>query len=109
MQRMPTDAEWVSGRVADLPTHWSLDLVHQWERWKDQHYFRANTELREATKPFLAEPIPLDASDSAICDAPKSLAERCFSRSQLFHYIPALRAAMERTCTGQGIEPPTLR
>lgn len=106
MRRMPTDAEWVASRIEDLPAQWGIDLVTRWERRKDRDYRGANIELREATKPFLGEPLPLDASDPVICEAAKHHAERCFSRAQLFKTITALRAAMERVCLGQGIEPP---
>lgn len=106
MRRMPTDAEWVASRIEDLPAQWGIDLVTRWERRKDRDYRGANIELREATKPFLGEPLPLDASDPVICEAAKHHAERCFSRAQLFKTIPSLRAAMERVCLGQGIEPP---
>ena len=106
MRRMPTDAEWVASRIEDLPAQWGIDLVTRWERRKDHDYRGANIELREATKPFLGEPLPLDASDPVICEAAKHHAERCFSRAQLFKTIPSLRAAMERVCLGQGIEPP---
>lgn len=106
MRRIPTDAEWVASRVGDLPLHWGVDLVRKWERWKDRDYRRANVELRRATQPFLAEPLPLDASDSSICDAAAKYAKRCLSRSQFLHSIGALRAAMEGVCLNQGIEPP---
>lgn len=107
MRRMPTDAEWVAGRIADLPSQWGVDLVRQWERQKDRDYYGANVKLREATKPFLAEPLPLDASDATICDAAKKFADWCFSRAGLFNSIPELRASMERICVSQGIEPPS--
>lgn len=106
MRRMPTDAEWVAGRIADLPSQWGVDLVRQWERQKDRDYYGANVTLREATKPFMAEPLPLDASDATICDAAKKFADWCFSRAELFNSIPELRASMERICVSQGIEPP---
>lgn len=106
MRRMPTDAEWVASRIDDLPAQWGVDLVRKWERWKGKDYYRANVALRKATQPFLRTPLPLAASDVAICEAAEHLAERCFSLSTLIHSGPALRAAMERVCHGQGVAPP---
>lgn len=106
MRRMPTDAEWVASRIEDLPAQWGVDLVRKWERYKDRDYLRANVALRKATHPFLRTPLPLAASDVAICEAAEHLAERCFSLSTLIHSGPALRAAMERVCHGQGVAPP---
>ena len=106
MRRMPTDAEWVASRIDDLPAQWGVDLVRKWERWKDKDYYRANVALRQATQPFLRTSLPLAASDVAICEAAEHLAERCFSLSTLIHSGPALRAAMERVCHGQGVAPP---
>lgn len=106
MLRMPSDAEWVANRVDDLPAHWGKDLVHLWETRKGRNYYGANVALREATKPYLLKPLPLDASDVAICDAAARHAERCFELGLVFRNRQQLRAAMERVCVGQSIEAP---
>lgn len=107
MLRMPTDAEWVASRVDDLPAKWGEDLVREWEARKGGDYYGANVALREATKPYLLKPLPLDASDVAICDAAARHAERCFDLGLVFGDRRQLRASMERVCLGQGIEAPT--
>jgi len=76
MRRMPTDAEWVASRIGDLPAAWASDLAQRWDARRHRDYYGANVELREATKPYLLKPLPLDASDPAICDAAKRLADR---------------------------------
>jgi hypothetical protein len=106
MLRIPTDAEWTESRIATLPHRWGKSLLKQWHKLKDKDYYKANVRLREATALLLSERLPLDASDSVVCDAAHELALRCAGRAEIFHTMAALRAAMERICEGQGIEPP---
>lgn len=109
MHRIPSDAEWIQGRVASLPSRWSKRLLRQWQTHKERDYYQANVDLRETTESLLRVRIPLDASDATICDAASTLAARCASRAEIFHTIEVLRAAMERICQGQGITPPALK
>ena len=104
--RTPTDAEWTHGRVANLPPRWESRLLNAWKRRSASDYYAANVELRETTESLLRVRIPLDASDSELCEAAKSLADRCAGRAELFHTAVELRSAMERICDGQGIDPP---
>jgi hypothetical protein len=106
MHAYPTDAEWKQSRVGTLPPRLAGHLQSQWEEEQQADYYQANVNLRQATESFLALPIPLDASDGCICEAARTLADRCASRAQLYHTVDALRAAMERICHGQDIEPP---
>lgn len=106
MLRVPTDAEWVAGRVAGLPPRWERRLRRAWERRSPTDYYGANVELREATAALLKVRIPLDASDSEICDAADKLALRCSDRMGVCHGTEQARASMERVCAGQGIAPP---
>lgn len=104
--RAPTDREWTHGRVANLPPRWESRLLKAWRRRSESDYVGANIELRETTESLLLVRIPLDASDTEICEAAKSLADRCARRVELFPTVVELRAAMERICVGQGIAPP---
>lgn len=106
MQRIPSDAQWTQSRVATLPKRWADRLLRQWHQSQASDFFRANTDLRETTDALLRVRIPLDASDSDVCEAATTLAARCAGRAEIFHTVDALRAAMERICTGQGISPP---
>lgn len=106
MLRIPTDAEWTQSRVDTLPHRWQSQLLKRWHKRQVKDYFGANVELRVATATLLAQSLPLDASDASICDAATAQADRCSSRASIFHTVPALRAAMERICDGQGITPP---
>ena len=104
--RIASDAEWTQGRVANLPRRWGSRLLKAWERQSATDYFAANVKLRTTTESLLRVRIPLDASDSEICEAAKTLADRCAGRAMLFRTAEELRGAMERICEGQGIEPP---
>lgn len=106
MQRIPSDADWTQGRVDGLPSRWAKRLLRRWTAVQAVDYYRANAELRDTTEALLRVRIPLDASDSAICEAAATLASRCAARAEIFHTIDALRSAMERVCAGQGITPP---
>ena len=107
MKRMPSDAEWTQGRVATLPARWATGLLARWEAVQANDLHKANVELRTTTDALLQVRIPLDASDACICEAASTLAERCSRRTEIFHQIADVRAAMERICLGQGIEPPS--
>jgi len=67
----------------------------------------ANVELREATAALLSVRVPLDASDSEICDVAERQALRCLDRLALTLGVEQARASMERVCAGQGITPPS--
>lgn len=106
MQRIPSDAEWTGSRVATLPRRWADRLLRQWKASQSSDYFSANASLRETTDALLRVRVPLDASDSDLCEAAANLAARCAGRAEIFHTVDALRSAMERICKGQGIFPP---
>ena len=107
--RMPTDAEWVSSRVAGLPLAWERRLRRAWERRSPTDYYGANVELREATASLQRVRIPLDASDAEVCDAADALAARCLERLTITHTRAEARCAMERVCEGQGVMPPAAK
>jgi len=106
MVRYPSDAEWVGRRVAGLPPRWERRFRQAWNRRATTDYVGANTELREATEALLKLRVPLDASDAEICDAAERQADRCQERINLAANLQQARAAMERVCAGQGIQPP---
>ncbi|MDI4632632.1 replication endonuclease [Pelomonas sp. V22] len=107
MVRLPTDAEWVEGRIRGLPPRWRHKLRRRWEQRSVDDYVGANVELREATAALLSVRVSLDASDSEICDAAERQALRCLDRLALTVTVKQARASMERVCIGQGITPPS--
>jgi hypothetical protein len=109
MYAYPTDAEWTHSRVESLPRRFAAYLEAHWQQTAPANYYRANVDLRESTDSLLALRIPLDASDGTICDAARELAGRCAARAQVFHTVEDLRAAMNRICHGQDIEPPSAK
>jgi hypothetical protein len=109
MYAYPTDAEWTQSRVGSLPPRFAAYLQREWNDTEHSDYRRANVTLREKTDSLVALRIPLDASDAHICDAARTLADRCSSRAELYHTVDTLRAAMARICQGQGIEPPSTK
>lgn len=108
MVRIPSDAEWVEGRIQGLPPRWRGRLLRRWQKRSATDYVGANVELREATAALLRVRVPLDASDSEICDAAERQALRCLDRFALTIGAEQARAAMARMCAGQGITPPAL-
>lgn len=104
--RIPSDAEWVASRTRGLPTRWARDLEAQWARTMVEDYYAANVQLRETTESLLKVRIPLDASDGTLCEAAKTLARRCDDFTRVYRSVAQQRAAMERICQGQGIDPP---
>lgn len=107
MVRIPSDAEWVEGRIRGLPPRWRRKLEKRWTERSEHDYVGANVELREATAALLSVRVPLDASDSEICDAAERQALRCLDRLALTMTLEQARASMERVCAGQGITPPS--
>src|SRR6218665_3474314 len=106
MVRIPSDAEWVEGRIRGLPPRWRGRLLRQWKKRSAMDYVGANVGLREATAALLSVRVPLDASDSEICDAAERQALRCLDRFALTIGPEQARAAMARVCAAQGITPP---
>ncbi|MDD0816426.1 replication endonuclease [Curvibacter sp. HBC28] len=89
-----------------LPKSWADDLIARWQYHQATDYRAANVELRTTTESLLLVRIPLDASDSTLCEAAAILAKRCFSRAELYLNAADLRAAMARICLGHHITPP---
>ena len=106
---VPSDAEWVDSRVSSLPIRWEKRLRKSWEAKRHHDYYAANVELRETTASLLTVRIPLDASDTSICEAAQALANRCAGRAEIFRTAEELRAAVERICEGQGIKVPAAK
>lgn len=104
--RYPSDAEWTQSRVESLPPRWAARMLDSWERTASVDLYAANVTLRETTDSLLTVRIPLDASDSTVCEAARLLADRCSKQAEVFHQPEALRASMERICRRQNIEPP---
>lgn len=114
--RAVSDGEWAEQRVSTLPPRWAKRLLKQWEKrraqpgegdWHELEAQRlANLELLQVTKRLAPVRINLDASDSEICARADEMAAHCSQLSQIYHQPKALRAAMARHCTRQGINPP---
>lgn len=104
--RFVPDAQWAAARVASLPAQWGRRLLKRWGELHGKSRFDGNTFLRKTTDALAVVRIPLDASDSTICDAAHALALRCADRAALYHDAATLRASMARIAEGQGIEPP---
>jgi hypothetical protein len=114
--RLTPDATWAAGLVAGLPAKWERRLLSRWERLRtpraktlraeQEARFNANTFIRRTTAALERVRVPLDASDSTICDSAERMALRCAELATLFHEPCALRAAMERMCQAHGVQPP---
>jgi hypothetical protein len=104
--RYPSDAEWTHGRVETLPPRWAARMLEKWNQTAPDDLRAANITLRETTDELLKVRIPLDASDSTLCEFARMLSARCARQAELYHQVTPLRAAMERVCRRQGIEPP---
>lgn len=100
------DTEWAQGQVHTLPARWQGMLLQKWQRQHLDNRFQANTFLRTMAGDLGEVRIPLDASDTTICEAADMLAKRCAGRAEIFHNETGLLEAMQRICHGQGIEPP---
>jgi hypothetical protein len=109
-----TDKEWAHDLAADLPTKWKNRVLNRWGRahageWKPENQAQrvaANVELRDTLASLGKVRIPLDASDSDICQRAEVLAAACFERGQIYPEIDVLRAAMGRICAGNGYTAP---
>ena len=140
-QAIENDTEWADRKTRDLPTRWQSRLLGRWQAQRGKHagdwvsevaaHRLANIELRETTDSLAVVRIPLDASDSVICQAADDLAVRCFDLASatlagqkpgphrfnpvfgaevperpLLGTPPMVRAALDRVAMGQGVTPP---
>ena len=108
---------WATSRVAQLPHRWQRKLLTAWAHQRD-NYDRtnwraeeeagrnANLNLLHLTDTLGAVRLPLDATDSNVCERATVLANECAELAQLFHTADLLRLAMERKAQANGIEPP---
>ncbi len=104
--RYLSDAEWTRSRVDTLPPRWAARLLDKWQRTAEHDLYAANVFLRETTDSLRQVRIPLDASDSTVCEAARMLADRCSRLAELYPQAEPLREATERVCRRQNIEPP---
>lgn len=100
------DDVWSAGLVEGLPTQWQRRLLKRWGQLHQGDRTAGNAYLLKTTGALATVRIPLDASDSTICDAAHALALRCADAAERCHDAGALRLRMERIVKGQGIEPP---
>lgn len=141
--RLESSNAWAHRIVGALPPRWEKKLLTRYGQQRNAHAFgdhlgevmaerSANIELREVVDRLAVVRIPLDASDTTICQAADALANRCFElasasmagaeRSQdtrgqwitgksldpmpLLGTPPLIRAALGRVAIGQGVTPP---
>lgn len=136
---------WAHRIVGSFPPRWEKKLLTRWDQRRRAHQFGdligeyeagrdANIELREVAHRLDVVRIPLDASDSTICQSADEQAARCkalatatmagqkagpwrfnpvFGRDVLERPLmgtPTMRRfAMARIVEGAGIEPPVYR
>lgn len=137
---------WATSQTDKLPPRWQSRLLGRWNNrrhhpgdvvhtpapiWFDGEGI-ANIELRQTVDSLAVVRIPLDASDSTICEAADTLAARCkqiattqvqgakrikdaagrwtlgeaLPPMRLLDTPPLQRAALARIALGQGVEPP---
>lgn len=115
-----TDEAWAAQRVATLPTRWQGRLLRAWQRARERResnhwtaessaHRLANLELLTVTAQLEGHRLPLDASDSEVCDRASHMADRCADLATVYHQADDLRAAMARLCEHQGIDAPGTR
>ena len=100
--------DWAMHRIDGLPVRWQRRLMGRWEHlFKTGTSYDANTFIRTTSELLDKVRIPLDATDTEICDRSMALALRCCQLATLCHDAPTLRSAMGRVAEGQGVEPPS--
>lgn len=113
----PANPEWAQARTAGLPGRWRKRLFNAWKQRRDDFdplnpgtegeatrgaarwLYGALDRLREVR-------IPLDATDADVCARAEQMAAHCGELGQVFRESSTLRAAMERACTANHVEPP---
>lgn len=97
---IPSDREWMLSRVKTFPQKWQRTLIREWETQSKPYdplpTFKHNgmsTEvlnsqagnvwIKHKTHDLLSLPLPLDATDSDICDTADKLAGKCWALFEL--------------------------
>lgn len=120
MLKPESQPEYMARMVAGLPARWQGRLLRRHEKTAGDHApgdwvasvaaaTAANAEIRTVAERLKVVRVPLDATDGDICGAADLIAERAGALAQIWHVLPALRAAMERLAAGMEVEPPTNR
>lgn len=115
--RLESSPAWAQRITGDLPQRWQKKLIHRWDKQRGDHRAGdfvesvhaergANLALRAMVDRLEVVRIPLDASDSTICQEAEKLAARVSELATVMHTLPLLRGAMERVAIGQGVNPP---
>lgn len=106
---------WALAQVATMPPRWQGRLMDRWDGQRlpgadciAQVYAErdANIELRHTVEGLEVVRLPLDASDSTICDAAAHLADRASEMARVYHTLAMVRAAMGRIALAHGAVPP---
>lgn len=112
--------DYLARMVSGLPARWQGRLLRRHDKTAGDHApgdwvasvaaaTRANAEIRTVAERLKVVRVPLDATDGDICGAADLIAERAGALAQIWHVLPALRAAMERLAAGMEVEPPANR
>ena len=106
-----TNDEWTRVQVAPFPVSWQRQLLGRWGRVAAKSTTTANLELLTLTKGLRDTAVPLDATDSDLCDVAEKMAMECMGRGELWQMQPAplLRESMNKVVRGQGLLPPDER
>lgn len=113
----PARPEWAAAQVAGLPSRWRARLLRRWQ--KTQADFdtaeltaqgdairRAATELQSVLEKIKTVNIPLDASDSDICDRADHMAAWCAGLAEVYSDTGWLRGAMGCVCMSNQVQMP---
>jgi len=113
----PANREWAAAHVANLPYRWKKRLFNKWEKTRAGFDALALGDEGKATRAaagWLLETldklqtvnIPLDASDSDICERAEQMSAHCNSLAEIFHDKESLRDAMARVCAANKVKAP---
>ncbi len=111
-EQHPYYREYAESKVSDLPARWKKRILNKWEKTRNVDWesssqnFAATRELLGLLDRLKTVNVPLDASDSDICQRADQMSDHCNSLAQVFHGRESLRAAMARVCAANHIGAP---
>lgn len=112
-----TEREWAQKQVAGFPHRWQRYLMSKWadmakplavvdKRREVVGSYAGNAWLRNEVQRLAGGVLPLEATDSEVCDKAAQLAADCWALANVYKDAESLRAAMGRVCMGAGVSPP---
>lgn len=100
------DSRFVEGWLAGFPARWRDRLLSRYHDLHASNRFQANTELRELSEKLRLIRIPLDATDSNICERAAEFAQQSLDFVRFFPDDVALRQQMSSFVVSCGLVPP---